>query len=111
MLAWSRLVDGRGDADEDVVKPAVIVALEAQDEGAPGNGAAKAHGRLHHLRAAEAKATELGGRNMLDQLFGDFDFEFMLTGIELALAHGAALTASRTAGWEWPRIIGPCART
>lgn len=88
IFAWACLIKRWCDADQDVVEPAVVVTLKAEDEVASSGGTRKTHGGLYHFGAAQPKAAQFGGGDDFDHLLRQVDFELVLSGVELAFAHG-----------------------
>ena len=71
-------------ADQLVVQPAVVMALEADDLRAAGVGAGEAEERMVGLRSATAEAHDLHGRHECANLFRNRYFDFVLSAIRLA---------------------------
>ena len=86
--------------------PAVVVALELDDDVAAGRPARDPQRQLDGLAAGVGEAGHLGARHQLrDEPRGGVLVVRLAT--ELDAADSWRVTASTTAGGLWPRMIGP----
>ena len=69
--------------DENVVEPAVVVALELHDLAPPGLGPGQPDGGLVGFRARGGEANQLGAGHQLAHPLRQFDLHLVLAGIEL----------------------------
>ena len=76
------------DLDPIQADAVALLALVAGQDVEPGDGPGQPHGRLYHLRTAEAKAAEFGTRHQFDHLFSHANLQLVLAGIELTATHG-----------------------
>src|SRR5262249_25261764 len=79
-LARSRLVQPRLAADQGVVEPAMILALELHISLPPGMGAGKADRGMGGFRARDREAHALAARLYLLDPLGQADLPLMLPG-------------------------------
>ena len=95
----------RAGLDQQRVGVAVVAALELDDLAAARGAARQADGAHAGLGARADQAHHVHGR-MAEDFLGQFDLALGRARRRKSL-EAAFCTASSTAGWPWPRIIGP----
>jgi hypothetical protein len=96
----------RAGLDQQRVGVAVVAAFEL-DDLRPAGGAARQAQRAHRGLGAAADQAHLFDRgHEFDDGLGQFGLG-LGGGAEAQTRRAACVTASSTAGWPWPRIIGP----
>ena len=94
---------------QDVVEPAVVMALELQDDAPARRGAGEAEGRLHDLGPEEAKRTR-SAQGTISQTSRAASASTSLCPAKRMPRSTCSWTAARTAAGLCPRIIGPMPR-
>ena len=85
---------------------AMIAAGELHDDIAAGEPAGQADRAHRRFGAARNEPHHFDRRHGIDDHLREFGFEFG-RGAEAGAILKCLIVASTTAGWAWPRIIGP----